>query len=149
MRKYVVAICINRSLTLTFFLCSAEISHDIPCKLISHLKYSVLPSFLKILKLNVTLYLDFVYFFKIEVVLQKYFKLVLYMYLGFSKYRLRDHSGYVLSQWEVMLQCNVVSHWLNLYPEWSWDLPYMYPANQWPLLQKPYNTLQISFYCQR
>ena len=31
----------------------------------------------------------------------------------------RDHSGYELSQWEMPLQCNVISHWLNPYPEWS------------------------------
>ena len=30
-----------------------------------------------------------------------------------------DHSGYGLSQWETTLQCNVVSHWLSPYPEWS------------------------------
>ena len=30
----------------------------------------------------------------------------------------QDHSGYGLSQWEKMLQCNSVSHWLSLYPEW-------------------------------
>ena len=30
-----------------------------------------------------------------------------------------DHCGYGLSQWETMLQCNVGSHWLSPYPEWS------------------------------
>ena len=40
----------------------------------------------------------------------------------------RDHSGYGHSQWKTTLQCNVVSHWLSPYPEWSqlygkqWDL---------------------------
>ena len=29
------------------------------------------------------------------------------------------HSGYGLSQWEMMLHCNIVSHWLSTYPEWS------------------------------
>ena len=29
----------------------------------------------------------------------------------------RDHSGYRLSQWETMLHCNVVPHWLSPYPE--------------------------------
>ena len=29
------------------------------------------------------------------------------------------HSGYGLSQWETTLQCNVVSHWLSPYAEWS------------------------------
>ena len=28
-------------------------------------------------------------------------------------------SGYVLSPWETTLQCNIVSHWLSPYPEWS------------------------------
>ena len=34
-------------------------------------------------------------------------------------HRSRDHSGYELSQWETTLPCNVVSHWLSPYPEWS------------------------------
>ena len=36
-----------------------------------------------------------------------------------SRYSTRDHSGYGFSQWETTLQCNVVSHCLNPYPEWS------------------------------
>ena len=28
------------------------------------------------------------------------------------------HSGYELGQWEMMLQCNAISHWLSSYPEW-------------------------------
>ena len=31
----------------------------------------------------------------------------------------RDHSRYRLSQWETMLQCNVVPHWLSPYAELS------------------------------
>ena len=31
----------------------------------------------------------------------------------------RDHYGNGLSQWETMLHCKVVSHWLSPYPEWS------------------------------
>ena len=34
-------------------------------------------------------------------------------------YSIRDSSGYGLSQWETMLHCNIVSHWLSSYPEWS------------------------------
>ena len=30
----------------------------------------------------------------------------------------RDHSGDALSQWEMTLQCNVISHWLSPCPEW-------------------------------
>ena len=30
----------------------------------------------------------------------------------------RDHSGYGLSQWETLLQCNIISHWLSPYPKW-------------------------------
>ena len=30
-----------------------------------------------------------------------------------------DHSGYGCSQWRMTLQCNVVSHWLSPYSEWS------------------------------
>ena len=32
---------------------------------------------------------------------------------------IRDHSGYGFSQWGTTLQCNVVSHWLSPYLEWS------------------------------
>ena len=35
----------------------------------------------------------------------------------------RAHSGYELSQWETTLQCNVVSHWLRPYTEWSMNKP--------------------------
>ena len=31
----------------------------------------------------------------------------------------RYHYGYGLSQWEMTLHCNVISHWLSLYPKWS------------------------------
>ena len=31
----------------------------------------------------------------------------------------RNHSGYGLSQWETTLHCNVISHWLSSYPQWS------------------------------
>ena len=30
-----------------------------------------------------------------------------------------DNFGYGLSQWETPIQCNVVSHWLSPYQEWS------------------------------
>ena len=36
-----------------------------------------------------------------------------------NQMRLRDHSVYVPSQWETTLQCNVVSHWLGTYTEWT------------------------------
>ena len=36
----------------------------------------------------------------------------------------RDLTGYGLNQWKTALQCNVVSHWLSPYPEWShWPQP--------------------------
>ena len=31
----------------------------------------------------------------------------------------RDHSAYRLSKWETTLHCNVASHWLSPYSEWS------------------------------
>ena len=31
----------------------------------------------------------------------------------------RDHFVYAFSQWETTLQCNIVSHWLGPYTEWS------------------------------
>ena len=36
-----------------------------------------------------------------------------------SRRSCRDHSVYVLSQWETALHCNAVSHWLGAYTEWS------------------------------
>ena len=33
-----------------------------------------------------------------------------------------NHSGMGLSQWETMLFCNVVSHWLSTYPGWSLNM---------------------------
>ena len=41
-------------------------------------------------------------------------KLYLYSYCHH-----KDHSGYGLSQWEMTLHCNVVSHWRSPYPDWS------------------------------
>ena len=32
---------------------------------------------------------------------------------------LRDHFVYVPSQWEMMLHCNLVPHWLGTYTKWS------------------------------
>ena len=34
----------------------------------------------------------------------------------------RDHSGYGLSQWDPMIHCDIVSHWLSPYPVWFWHL---------------------------
>ena len=31
----------------------------------------------------------------------------------------RDHFVYALRQWETMLQCNVISHWLEAFTKWS------------------------------
>ena len=33
----------------------------------------------------------------------------------------RDHSVYAPSQWEMVLHCNAISHWLGTYTEWSLD----------------------------
>ena len=47
----------------------------------------------------------------------------------------RDHFLYALSQWETMLQCNVVSHWLSACTKWSlhelthWSLAVPYIHN--------------------
>ena len=37
--------------------------------------------------------------------------------MGLAMYR--DNSGYALSQWEMTLHSNVISHWLSPYPESS------------------------------
>ena len=31
----------------------------------------------------------------------------------------KDNFVLVLSQWETMLQCNIVSHWLGTFTKWS------------------------------
>ena len=31
----------------------------------------------------------------------------------------RDNSEYAPSQWEMALQCNAISYWLDAYTEWS------------------------------
>ena len=54
----------------------------------------------------------------------------------------RDHSVYAPSQWETVLQCNAVSHWLGSYTEWS--LLTVCPPQEtlqllWPLM-KIHNT---------
>ena len=36
-------------------------------------------------------------------------------------YIYRNHSDQGISQWEVMLPCKVIFHWLSPYPEWSMD----------------------------
>ena len=35
----------------------------------------------------------------------------------------RDHFVYVLSQWKMMLQCNIISHWLGAFTKWSLFFP--------------------------
>ena len=37
----------------------------------------------------------------------------------------RDQSRYVPSQWEPLLQCNDISHWLREYLDWSLHSPYL------------------------
>ena len=39
--------------------------------------------------------------------------------LGLVLHICRDHSGHGRSQWEMTLQCNVASHWVSPYLEWS------------------------------
>ena len=36
-----------------------------------------------------------------------------------------DHSGYALCQWETTLLCNVVSHWLSVYPYLVEPIPHV------------------------
>ena len=43
-----------------------------------------------------------------------------------------DQFVYVSSQWETTLQCNVISHWLATYMEWSLCSDhFVYASNQW------------------
>ena len=41
-----------------------------------------------------------------------------------------DHSRYGSSQWETTLHCNVVSHWLSLYPGWPLAMSH-WPLSPW------------------
>ena len=45
----------------------------------------------------------------------------LHQHIGWMTYQVytKDHFVYAPSQWETTLQCNVVSHWLGAYTEWS------------------------------
>ena len=45
----------------------------------------------------------------------------------------RDYSGCGLSQWETTLQCNIVSHWLRPYPEWSQERLLMATKKSMPI----------------
>ena len=38
----------------------------------------------------------------------------------------RDQSRYVPSQWETLLHCNTVSHWLGAYLDWSLPITWQY-----------------------
>ena len=49
---------------------------------------------------------------------------------------IRDHCVYELSQWEMTLQCNVISHWLSSYTEWSLHVsPQLQPCHYTHLSQ--------------
>ena len=37
----------------------------------------------------------------------------------YLRYHCRNHSGHGLSQREIMLKCDVISHWLSSHTEWS------------------------------
>ena len=50
------------------------------------------------------------------------------------------HPGYGHNQWETTLQCNIVSHWLCPYPEWSLHLLH----NAW-FMQHPCGLLYLMF----
>ena len=69
----------------------------------------------------------------------------------------RDHSRYGLSQWETTLHCNVVSHWLSPYPEWSPtsylgdEVPHATashwaPCEKWSTYLKVFNIILIYYY---
>ena len=45
----------------------------------------------------------------------------------FATYEIcRDHFVYAPSQWEIMLHCNVVSHWLGTCTKWSLNMLYIW-----------------------
>ena len=42
-----------------------------------------------------------------------------HLWQGHEAINIRDHFVYTPSQWEMTLQCNVISHWLDAYTRWS------------------------------
>ena len=44
---------------------------------------------------------------------------------------IRDHFVYAPSQWEMRLQCNVVSHWPSAYTKWSLIMMTSLHGNHW------------------
>ena len=56
------------------------------------------------------------------------------VHIGSGNGLFMDHSVYGLNQWETMLHCNAVSHWLSSYPEWAllshWKCPGV--CRRWP-----------------
>ena len=63
----------------------------------------------------------------------------------------RDHSGYGVSQWEQVLQCNVWSHWPSPCPEWSMKHSQMslhssYMIDTWCLLLLQSTVYMLSYH---
>ena len=62
-----------------------------------------------------------------------------------GRIRTQDHSVYAPSQWQTTIQCNVVSHWLGAYTNWSLYTHYI-PLNMcvdllWFGILWPYKTI--------
>ena len=47
----------------------------------------------------------------------------------------RDRFVYATSQWEMTLQCNVISHWMGTHTKWS--LHFLYSHANWSTHQSP------------
>ena len=51
-----------------------------------------------------------------------------FVFPGPSAMGCRDHFMYAPNQWEMMLQCNVVSHWLGVCKKWSLGMDMLSPV---------------------
>ena len=66
--------------------------------------------------------------------------------------RCRDQFVDAPSQWEMMLQCNMVSHWLGTSTKWSlcWALSVKFFSNEWHNLTDKKSTLvQVMAWCRQ
>ena len=51
---------------------------------------------------------------------------------------IRGHFVYAPDQWETMLHCNVVSHWLGAYTKWSLEM----------MLMQAFNPMDVQFWLE-
>ena len=58
----------------------------------------------------------------------------------------KDHSRYGLSQRKTILRCNILSHWLSSYPEWSLLFLHYVEFGHWSVFSHP-AVLVLAYNC--